>query len=466
MGKGRGDGLNEMADSGHDRLHSECGSATLVLDRQLHISSFTPSIQAYMPLGPADTGRPLADVPQKITDHELIPDCQKVLSQATSVTKELHPATDTYLQRCCLPCHATIASPCGVIVNYVDFSACTRTLKAMKDNQEYLRTILDTAVDGIIGIDAYGIIHTFNPAAERLFGYQASEVLGSNIKALMPAPYCEHHDAYLARYRETGEPHIIGVGREVSALRKDGSEFPIDLSISEVDHLKHYMGFIRDLSPRRALEKELLSISERAQRELGQNLHDDIGQEMTALALKADTLQELLARSGQREEAALTEKLVTGLQRTRSKIRTLAHGLIPVPIDAKGLAVALRELASEVSVTHDIICIFTSEASVSVTDPSVATHLYRIAQEAVNNAIRHGKARHIHVSLYMQDNDLYLEITDDGGGITGNIVEKPGMGLKIMQHRCGIIGGVLMVGPGKRHGTQVACRLPMSGGNP
>jgi len=441
-----------------------CEVATLVLDRQLHISSYTPSIQKFMSLNHSDSDRALTNIALKISDDDLIRDCQQVLDQGSPMTRKIHSDTDTDLVRCILPCQSVGRHITGVIVNYMDPAGCRHTLQALKEKQEHLRAILDTAVDAIIGIDTYGIIDEFNPAAERMFGYPACELLGTNTKALMPVPHRDHHDDYLARHRETGEAKIIGTGREVSARRKDGSEFPVHLSVSEVDHCQHYMAFIHDLSPRKALENELLSITEQAQRDFGQNLHDDIGQEMIALTLKAETLQERLLRSGQRE-GTLAKSLVAGLDRIHGKIRMLARGLIPVPVDAKGLALALQELTSEVSRTYDIICIFSSEDTVTVTNPSVANHLYRIAQEAINNAIQHGQARHIRVSLHMQGNDLNLKIEDSGTGIAGNAAGKPGMGLRIMQHRCGIIGGTLKIGPGKPHGTLVACRVPMLDGN-
>ena len=94
--------------------------------------------------------------------------------------------------------------------------------------------ILQTAVDGIITIDERGIVESFNPAAERLFGYTTDEAIGQNISMLMPSPYREEHDSYIARYLQTDEPHIIGIGREVHARRRDGTTFPIALAVSEV----------------------------------------------------------------------------------------------------------------------------------------------------------------------------------------------------------------------------------------
>src|SRR5258705_10111147 len=122
-----------------------------------------------------------------------------------------------------------------------------------------LQAVLDTAVDGIILIDANGSVLTFNPACERLFGYRPDEVIGRNVKMLMPPVYSDHHDQYLNNYKQTRDPKIIGIGREVFAQRKDGTVFPIYLSVgggdSEVEPI--FVGIINDLTERRSTEDRL-----------------------------------------------------------------------------------------------------------------------------------------------------------------------------------------------------------------
>ncbi|MBB6252448.1 PAS domain-containing sensor histidine kinase [Nitrospirillum iridis] len=124
----------------------------------------------------------------------------------------------------------------------------------------HFRALVDTLPDGVIVIDGQGTIQSFNPACESLFGWTAGEVIGRNIKLLMPAPYQEEHDQYLARYRATGERRIIGIGREVTGLRRDGTTFPMELSVGEAqqqDAPPAYIGIIRDISDRQAAEQAL-----------------------------------------------------------------------------------------------------------------------------------------------------------------------------------------------------------------
>ncbi len=122
-----------------------------------------------------------------------------------------------------------------------------------------LLSIINSAVDGIIVIDGRGRVESFNPGAERLFGYAQTEVVGRNVSLLMPAPYHDEHDGYLARYHATGKPKIIGIGREVRGLRKDGSTFPLHLSVGEmiVGNERKFTGILHDLSDRVRMEERL-----------------------------------------------------------------------------------------------------------------------------------------------------------------------------------------------------------------
>lgn len=130
------------------------------------------------------------------------------------------------------------------------------SLAALRDSEERMRAILETAVEGIITIDERGMIELINPAAERIFGYTAAEVQGKNVSLLMPQPYRDEHDAYMSNYLRTGQARIIGLGREVVGRRKDGSVFPMDLAVSEVRlaHRRLFTGFVRDISERRRAE--------------------------------------------------------------------------------------------------------------------------------------------------------------------------------------------------------------------
>jgi PAS domain S-box-containing protein len=139
------------------------------------------------------------------------------------------------------------------------FAKVTRDLTVKRRNDELLRSVLDHTLDAIIGIDELGIISMINRAAETIFGWTELEVIGNNVKILMPAPYHAEHDDYVANYLRTGHAKIIGIGREVRGLRKDGSTFPIDLAVTEfrLDNQRFFVGIVRDISERKALEAQL-----------------------------------------------------------------------------------------------------------------------------------------------------------------------------------------------------------------
>ena len=140
-----------------------------------------------------------------------------------------------------------------------DITEKNNAVRQLADKEERLRSIVEAAVDGIIVIDAGGHIESFNPGAERLFGYTAQEVAGTNVSMLMPEPYHSEHDAYMRHYLETGEQRIIGIGREVTALRKDGSTFPVHLSVGEMSFggQRKFTGILHDLTSRVAMEERL-----------------------------------------------------------------------------------------------------------------------------------------------------------------------------------------------------------------
>lgn len=333
-----------------------------------------------------------------------------------------------------------------------------RTQTALRDSEARLRAILQTAVEGIITIDERGVIETFNPAAENIFGYAAAEVIGRNVNVLMPAPYRREHDGYLANYQRTGHAKIIGIGREVVGRRKDGSTFPMDLAVSEVrlEDRRLFTGFVRDITERKRLEKEILEISDLEQRRIGQGLHDGLCQHLAGIEL----MSEVLARNLKKQAipaATQATKITEHLREAIAETRRLARGLSPVSLETNGLMSALQELVAAVEKLFNIECRFQCGEPVLVGDNSAATHVYRIAQEAINNAIRHGKAKTVVVTLTRQKDEARLIVSDNGVGMAKVIKNDAGMGLQIMKYRAGMIGATLDIKSPPGQGTTVTC---------
>jgi PAS domain S-box-containing protein len=365
----------------------------------------------------------------------------------------------------------------------LDISDRKQAEKELYDREATLQAILKTATDAIISIDETGTIINANPATEQMFGYTRAELIGNNIKMLMPNPFRKEHDGYLRRYIHTGERRIIGRSREASGRRRDGTIFPIELSVAEIDHERKFTGFIRDVTERKKLQRHLLNIVAEEQQRISCELHDGIQQELTGLSLFAGVLRQTtqdlananaanaeqpsdpkatsLAKKKNSDALRLlqdaSDRLTRGLADVHRHVQELAHGIMPVPIDAEGLRSSLDSLAKGVGPSID--CRFEHCGDVSIEDNSTASHVFRIAQEALTNAIRHGGATSILIKLRDVDGKFILEIEDNGCGFDP-FHTTHGMGLRTMEYRASIIGGMLQLDRGVERGMIIRCIFP------
>src|SRR4051812_11498330 len=234
----------------------------------------------------------------------------------------------------------------------------TRTAAdALHESEQRLRAVFETAVDGIVTIDDRGTVTSFNPAATRMFGYSPEEVIGRNVNLLMPEPYSGEHDRFLANYIRTGERRIIGIGREVTGRRKDGSIFPIDLAVSETNlgDRRIFTGIVRDLSERKRLERQVLNAATAEQRRIGQDLHDGLCQHLLAISLSAEVLARKLAATAPNESATVAQ-IGQNLREGIAQARALAHGLTPIDSRRGGLFASLQELCDRIATSSSVAC--------------------------------------------------------------------------------------------------------------
>jgi len=209
------------------------------------------------------------------------------------------------------------------------------------------------------------------------------------------------------------------------------------------------------------LEREIIGISEREQERIGQDLHDGICQILAALSCSAASLKNDLEGHHLTAEARVADELAGFLRDAVVQTRNLARGLVPVQMDEAGLASALEELTASATRLFGIRCDYESSGAPMIRDNTVSMHLYRIAQEAINNATRHGKAGNVIVSLVRDEKRMTLRIADDGAGISQTSSGNEGMGLGLMQYRARLVGGDLRIEEPSSGGTVVSCAIPV-----
>jgi signal transduction histidine kinase len=215
-----------------------------------------------------------------------------------------------------------------------------------------------------------------------------------------------------------------------------------------------------EMKMREQLEKDVAEAAERESQRIGHELHDSLGQHLTATSLALQVLSTKLERESSprsKDVDQAVEMVEQGIDLTRN----IAKGLFPLELEGEGLAAALRELSTVTGRTHNVVCQFQCDPSVRPSDSITATHLYRIAQEAVTNAIKHGHVSRIVVELFRNDGNLTLSIKDNGVGLPAALPEGRGIGLRIMSSRAGMIGGVLSVKNQAEGGAIVRCDLPL-----
>lgn len=209
---------------------------------------------------------------------------------------------------------------------------------------------------------------------------------------------------------------------------------------------------------RRELEKRILDISEREQARMGQDLHDGLCQHLVGTAFSANLLQQQLAGRGL-PEAAEVAKIAGLLDESITHARQLARGLYPVRIEDQGLVIALEELAANMASRFRTSCEFELSGDPPVISQLVAVHLYRIAQEAVTNAMKHGRPHHVWIRLRSSAQAIELQVEDDGVGMEADATSSGGLGLKIMEFRARMIDGRFLMRPRMQGGTTVICDL-------
>ena len=253
---------------------------------------------------------------------------------------------------------------------------------------------------------------------------------------------------------------VLGVATDITEQRQTQKELEQRVLERTAELVAANEKLTAQMDERNRLENALLDISEQEQRRLGQDLHDGLCQSLSGLVFMARSLTKTLEAQELAGPAAEAARLVELLHQSVEESRNIAKGLHPVVMDAEGLVSALHELAARSS--GSIACRLRCEHMVPIADNGVALHLYRIAQEAVTNALKHSGASNITLSLRLRQDLLSLSVADDGCGIPDVISAADGMGVRLMKYRADVIGADFAIVRRKNHGTRMTCLLPMA----
>jgi len=331
-----------------------------------------------------------------------------------------------------------------------------RTAELQRAQERFVKAF-QASPDAIILTTMDGRYIDVNPGFQRLSGYSRDEVVGHTSHEIMRWVNPQDRVTVMRLLRKQGAVYDF----EARLRDKSGTIREMLLSVEriELDGVPCALTIAHDVTERRELERELVEVSERERQRIGYDLHDTLGQQLAGIAFLSQVLAQRLAAHNA-TEATQAAQIVTFVNQAIEQARTLAMGLAPVTLETYGLVFALQELAASVESLFHCACKVSSHHAIHITDHAVAIHLYRIVQEAINNAVQHGKATQVTITLALRRaGGMILMVHDNGVGFPTVVAERPGMGLRIMHHRARMIGATLEIQRGAPGGTCVICTL-------
>lgn len=448
-------------------LLSSTDIATLFLDRKLQIRLFNPAIGELLSLIESDIGRSIGDFSAKVANNDLLTDAHEVLEKLTPIEKDVWSVGEAKKARCYLrrivPYRTVDDHINGVVITFVEITKryqqkkqlekrVEERNKALNEREARLTSIMQFASEAIVVMDNSGSITDFNQAAEAMFGYAFVEVSGVNINKLVPKVQLDRRK----KSRGLQNKIIALTPQELTAVRKDGSKFPIKLTTTLIADDKICISIIADLSEVMILKRAIVDVSTIEQEKIGRDVHDNLGQRLTGINLLVSDLQRKVSINDKKTGQKLTQ-VMDQISLAIGETRNISHGLSPILFPPQKLQDALIDLiamADKANIENE--CEFSKV--LDVPDNTVAVQIYRIAQEAMNNAIKYSEATHILLQLKEHSDKMMLVIQDNGVGIELNEnKDNWGMGLKIMQYRASSINANLVIESSPNNGTTVRC---------
>jgi two-component system, LuxR family, sensor kinase FixL len=330
---------------------------------------------------------------------------------------------------------------------------------ALRESEARNTALLNAIPDFMFQLDSDGNLVGFHEGRFTEHHAFFARLLGKNIsllsteKRLLPHRLVEQIMMYVKRAFTTGKTQVFEQHLPLNGAMTD---FEIRIAVSRPTEV---LGIVRDVTFRKRLEREILEISGREQRRIGQDLHDSLCQHLAGIGFMAKVLERKIA-GGTPVDAAQPAEIVRLIDDAITLTRGFARGLNPIMLESDGLMLALVELAGNTQKLFGVTCQFLCKKPFLIDDESVASHLYRIVQEATNNAIKHGKANSVTIEFRADEKANILSITDDGVGIRNVPSPGKGMGLSIMNYRASMIGASIDIRAAEGGGTVVSCSFP------
>jgi len=339
-----------------------------------------------------------------------------------------------------------------------------RAEEALQESESKNRALLDAIPDLMFQVNEQGDLLGFHEGQFDIARFIPPGLLGRNLydieelRKILPRRMIDQLMAHVRHTLETGRVQILEQNIAFHEERKDFEVRMVPYSQRNV------LAIVRDITRRKRLEKEILEISGREQRRIGQDLHDSLCQHLAGIGFMGKVLEKKIAARQALEPPEVAE-VVELIDQAITMTRGFARGLNPVRLEAEGLRMGLCSLAGNMEKLFGIRCTVSYGDEIRIPDQAAATHLYRIVQEALNNAIKHGKADTVTISLRQSDDSVVLSVADNGCGIRPAAGQGKGMGLNIMQYRASMIGASLEIADDETGGTRVTCSFPNRRGN-
>lgn len=333
-----------------------------------------------------------------------------------------------------------------------DLEMLKKADEARKLSEKRLRTLINAIPDSILRIRCDGVCLQYKPGEGTAEAFDRNPNEEFALTDIMPAKTSRQLFAYVQKALETQQPQQFEYHHE-----QQGSVNYFEVRLVVLSNLE-ILVMIRNMTDRKRLENEILEISQREQNRIGQDLHDGLGQLLTGISCLIRGFTKKMERKFP-DDVESVKEIDNLVKQAIAQSSWLARGLMPVKLEAGGLEGALQELVEQTERIHGIPCMFQCDSNLAISDSTTTIQLYRIAQEAINNAVKHSRAQHIWLRLQPENGYVVLTVKDDGVGLPDPSERSDGMGLRIMNYRAGMIGAELDVQRDPDGGTIVLCRL-------